>query len=171
MRFLYLPLLFGAVLILQSAAVPAILSDRFAYGFDLPLVIVIHVAMVRGKTPGMLAGLVLGYLQDAMGGGALGFNGISKIIAGFMGGYLKEKFFIRNVVHRTASIAGAVFMALLAKIGTYALFGQPGPDLLSSQFFWGLAGNTLLALAAHALLERFETLFGIRVEEELSLGD
>ena len=75
------------------------------------------------------------------------------------------------MAHRTASVAGAVFLALIGKIAVYALFAQPRLYLFSAQFFWGFAGNTLLALAVHALLERFETLFGIRVEEELSLGD
>jgi rod shape-determining protein MreD len=114
---------------------------------------------------------VIGYLQDAMSGGVLGFNGVSKIIAGYMGGYLKEKFFVRSMAHRTATVAGAVFMALLARVAVLALFAQPHPSLFSTQFFWGFTGNTLLALLVHALLDRFESVFGIRAEEELSLGD
>ena len=171
MRYFYFPFLFGSALILQSAAVPAVLPGWFVDGFDLPLIIVLHIAMTRGKIPGMMTGLVIGYLQDAMSGGVIGFNGISKIIAGYVGGYLKEKFFVRSMTHRTASVAGAVFMALLAKIAVLALFAQPRPSLLSAQFFWGFVGNTLLALLIHALLVRFETVFGIRAEEELSLGD
>ncbi len=171
MRFLYFPVLFVAALILQSAVIPVILPDWFVDGFDLPLIIVLHVAMSSGKIPGMMTGLVVGYLQDAMSGGVLGFNAISKIVAGYMGGYLKEKFFARSMVHRTALVAGAVFMALLAKVAILALFAQPHPSLLSTRFFWGFAGNTLFALLIHALLDRFETVFGIRAEEELSLGD
>lgn len=171
MRFFYFPLLFGAALVIQSAAVPLILPGWLADGFDLPLVITIHVALSRGKTPGMLSGLLLGYCQDAMSGAVLGFNGVSKIIGGFMGGYLKEKFFVRSMAHRTASVAGAVFLALLAKVAAYSLFDQPSPSMFSIQFLWSFTGNTLLALLVHALLERFETMFGIRAEEELSLGD
>lgn len=171
MRYFYIPLLFAATLILQSTIVPVILPDWFVDGFDLPLIITVHVAMSKGKIPGMTAGLVMGYLQDAMSGGVLGFNGISKIIAGYTGGYLKEKFFIRSLAHRTISVAGAVFMALLAKVFVFALFAQPGPSFFSTQFFWGFVGNTLLALLIHGLLDRFETFFGIREEEELSLGD
>jgi len=171
MRFFYFPLLFGAALILQSAAVAVVLPNSFAGGFDLPLVITIHVALTRGKTTGMMTGLLLGYLQDAMSGQVLGFNGVSKIIGGFMGGYLKEKFFVRSMAHRTASVAGAVFLALLAKIAVYSLFNRPHPSLFSVQFLWSFTGNTLLALVVHAMLERFETIFGIRAEEELSLGD
>ena len=171
MRYIYFPFLFGSALILQSNAIPVVLPGWFVDGFDLPLLITIHVAMSRGKIPGMMTGLLLGYLQDAMSGGVLGFNGVSKVIAGYVGGYLKEKFFVRSMTHRTASVAGAVFMALLARVAVLALFAQPRPSLFSTQLFWGFAGNTLLALLVHALLGRFEAVFGIRVEEELSLGD
>lgn len=171
MRYFYFPLLFGSALILQSAAIPVILPDWFVDGFDLPLIIVLHVSMTRGKIPGMTAGVLIGYLQDAMSGGVLGFNGVSKVIAGYMGGYLKGKFFVRSMAHRTTSVAGAVLAALVAKIAVLALFAQPRPSLFSIQFFWGFTGNTLLALLVHALLHRMESLFGIRAEEELSLGD
>jgi rod shape-determining protein MreD len=171
MRYFYFPLLFGSALILQSTAVPVVLPDWFVDGFDLPLIIVLHIAMTRGKVPGMMTGLVIGYLQDAMSGGVLGFNGVSKIIAGYTGGYLKEKFFVRSLAHRITSVAGAVLMALLARVAVLALFAQPRPALFSAQIFWGFAGNTLLALLVHALLDRFEAFFGIRADEELSLGD
>jgi len=171
MRFLYFPFLFAVTLILQSSAISVVLPDWFVDGLDLPLIITIHVAMTRGKVPGMMTGVVIGYVQDAMSGGVLGFNGVSKVIAGYMGGYLKEKFFVRSMALRTASVAGAVFIALLAKVFLLALFAQPSPALISTQFIWGVVGNTLFALLIHALLDRFETVFGIRAEEELSLGD
>jgi len=171
MKFLYFPVLFGFALIFQSAAIPAILPDWFIVGFDLPLIIVLHVGMTRGKIPGMITGLVMGYFQDAMSGGVLGFNGISKIAAGYLGGYLKEKLFVRSLGHRTASVAGAVFVAFLIKVAVYKLFGQPGPSLFSAQFVWGFGGNTIFALLLHNLLVHFENVLGIRVEEELSLGD
>jgi rod shape-determining protein MreD len=171
MKYIYFPLLFGSALILQSAVVPVVMHGWFVEGLDLPLIIVLHVAMTRGKSSGMMTGLVMGYLQDAMSGGVLGFNGISKIIAGYMGGYFREKFFVGSMAHRTASVAGAVFVALLAKVAVLALFVQPRPSLFSTQFLWGFAGNTLFALLIHGLLNRFEPVFGIRVEEELSLGD
>lgn len=171
MKYLYFPLLFALALVLQSAVVPVVLPHWFVAGLDLPLIVTVHVAITRGKIPGMTGGLVLGYLQDAMSGGVLGFNGISKIVAGYTGGFLKEKFFVRSTAHRTAAVAGAALFALLAKAVVYALFGQPGPSPFSALFFWGVAGNTLFTLLAHALLDRFEAAFGIRPEEELSLGD
>lgn len=171
MRYLYFPVLFALALLLQSSAVPAILPEWFVEGFDLPLIIAVHIAISRGKIPGMMAGAVIGYLQDALSGGVLGINGVSKIVAGYVGGYLREKFFVGSLAHRTAIVAGTVFITLFGKVGVLALFDQPHPPLMSAQFLWGFVGNTLFALFTHALLDRFESYLGIRAEEELSLGD
>jgi rod shape-determining protein MreD len=119
----------------------------------------------------MLAGLLLGYLQDALTGGILGINGVAKITAGFTGGYLREKFFVRNVAHRATSVAGAVFVSIISKVTVLMLFGQPRPELLSPYLMWAFVGNTLLTLGLHYALTRIETVSGIRQEEELSLGD
>lgn len=171
MRFLYFFILFGSSLVLQSTIVPFVLPHWFVAGFDLPLLVVIHVAITRGKLPAMLTGLLLGYLQDAMSGGILGVNAIAKIIAGFTGGYLREKFFIHNVAHRATSIAGAVIFSILSKIAVLALFAQPRPGFLSAYLMWAFVGNSLLALGAHYALSRVETATGITPEDELRLGD
>lgn len=171
MRFLYLPVLFTLALLIQSAGIPVILPQWIAQGIDLPLIIVVHIALTRGKGSGMMSGLVLGYVQDALSGGALGFNGLAMIVAGFTGGFLREKFFVQSTAHRSISVAGAVLAFLLAKVATLALFAQPYPPLLSAPFLWALAGNTASAMLIHVLLGRFEASFGIRSEEEIRLGD
>lgn len=171
MRSLYFLFLFSCALILQSTIVPFVLPYWFTAGVDLPLVIVIHVAITRGKEPAMYTGLFLGYLQDAMAGGIVGVNAVAKIIAGFTGGFLREKFFMRNVVHRAISVAGAVLFDILSKVVVLALFAQPRPGLLSPYMIWAFFGNLFLALGTHYALSRAETVLGIRQEEELSLGD
>lgn len=170
-RFIYFLLLFGCALMLQSTVVPFILPYWFTAGVDLPLLVVIHIAITRGKQPAMFSGLLLGYFQDAMAGGVLGVNAIAKIIAGYTGGYLREKFFMRNVAHRAISVAGAVMFAILSKVVVLALFAQPRPGLLSPYLIWAFLGNSMLALGVHYVLSRLETASGIRQEEELSLGD
>lgn len=171
MRFLYLPILFALALLIQSAGIPVIFPQWVAQGIDLPLIIVVHMALTRGKGSGMVSGLVLGYVQDALSGGVLGFNGLAKIVAGFTGGLLREKFYVRSTAHRSISVAGAVLAFLLIKVATLALFAQPYPSLLSAPFLWALAGNTVSAMLIHVLLDRFEASFGIRSEEEIRLGD
>jgi rod shape-determining protein MreD len=171
MKYLYLPLLFVLTLIIQSAGIPVIFPQWVAQGIDLPLVIVVHIALTRGKASGMISGLILGYIQDALSGGALGFNGLAKIVAGFTGGLLREKFFVRSAAHRSISVAGAVLAFLVVKTATLALFSQPHPSILSAPFLWVLIGNTASAMLIHVFLDRFEASFGIRPEEEIRLGD
>lgn len=171
MRYLYYILLFGSPLVLQSTVISLTLPYWIIAGVDLPLLVVIHISLTRGKLPAMLAGLGLGYLQDAMTGGILGINAVAKITAGFTGGYLREKFFVHSVAHRASCVVGAVFVSILSKVTVLMLFGQPRPELLSPYLMWALMGNTLLILGLHYALSRIETVLGIRQEEELSLGD
>ena len=170
MRYFYFLTLFGAALVLQSTIVPLMLPAWLSAGVDLPLLVVIHVALVRGKMHGMLTGIMLGYLQDALTGGILGINAVAKIIAGYAGGYLKEKFFVRNIAHQAASVTGAVFLSIFSKVAVLGLFDQPRPGLLSPDLLWAVTGNSLLALGSHIFLTRFETTSGME-QEELSLGD
>jgi rod shape-determining protein MreD len=170
-RFFYFLILFGSALVLQSTVVPLALPYWLTAGVDLPLLVVIHIAITGGKMPAMFTGLLLGYLQDAMSGGILGVNAIAKIIAGYTGGYLREKFFVHDIAHRATSVSGAVLISILSKVAVLALFAQPRPGLLSPYLIWAVIGNSLLALGAHYVLSRIETASGIRQEEELSLGD
>ena len=171
MRFLYFVFLIGSSLVIQSTLVPLVLPFWFVAGVDLPLLIVIHVALTRGILSGMLTGALVGYLQDAMTGGVLGINAVAKIVAGYSGGFLRGKFFVRDVGHRAASVAGAVFLSILSKVAVLALFAQARPPLFSLFMVWAFLGNSLLILAIHSLLLHFEAVSGIRQEEELSLGD
>ena len=171
MRIFYFFVLFAAALLFQSTIVPFALPYWLITGVDLPLLVVIHVAITRGKLPAMFAGLLLGYLQDAMSGDILGINAVGKIVAGYTGGYLREKFFVRNVAHRAISVGGAVMFSLVSRIAVLALFAQPRPGLLSAHLIWAFIGNSLLTLGTHYALSRFETALGIKQEEELSLGD
>ena len=171
MRFIYFVFLVGSLLVFQSTLVPMILPAWFLAGVDLALIPVIHFALTRGTLSGMMTGALVGYLQDAMTGGVLGINGVAKIVAGFTGGVLKEKLFVRGIGHRAISVSGAVLLSILSKFAVLALFGQARPSVVSPFLLWAFLGNAILALGFHALLSRFELVSGIRQEEELSLGD
>jgi rod shape-determining protein MreD len=157
--FLYFALLLVLTLVLQSTVIPFIFPQWLAAGIDLPLVLAAHIAVTWGKIAGMLSGLVLGYFQDALSGGILGINGVGKIIAGFTGGVLREKFFVNSLTHRLGSLFGAITAGSL-----------PAPPFASLMVVWAITVNTLFALIINSFLERFEMRIGIRVEEELSLG-
>lgn len=117
----------------------------------------------------MMVGLVMGYSQDAMAAGVLGINGVAKIVAGFSGGLLKEKFFVRSLTNRLITVFGAVIVATVMKLIILYLFALPAPDLLSPTFIFALVNNTIFVLLGSSALERLEIRIGIRREEEIHL--
>jgi len=168
--FLYFTVLLILTLVLQSTVIPSVLPAWIASGIDIPLVLAAHMAVTWGKISGMFSGLVLGYLQDALSGGILGVNGIGKIICGFTGGVLREKFFVNSLAHRLGSLFGAITAGVLSKLLILNLFSLPAPPLASMMVVWAIVINTIFALVINSFLERFEMRIGVRVEEELSLG-
>jgi rod shape-determining protein MreD len=168
--FLFFSVLLILSLVLQSTVIPSVMPAWFASGIDIPLILAAHMAVTWGKVTGMFSGLVLGYLQDALSGGILGVNGIGKIIGGFTGGVLREKFFVNSLAHRLGSLFGAVTAGVLSKLLILHIFSLPAPALVSMLVLWAVILNTFFALVINSFLERFEMRIGVRVEEELSLG-
>ncbi len=117
----------------------------------------------------MIVGLVMGYSQDALAAGVLGINGMAKIIAGFCGGLLREKLFVRSMTNRLITVFGAVIVATVMKLVILYLFALPAPYLLSPIFIFALVNNTIFALLGSSVLERLETKIGLRREEEIHL--
>ena len=171
MRLLYLLLLFAAALVLQSSLAPFLSFGGLIPVLDLPLIVAVHVGVTRGKTNGMLAGLLLGYAQDALSGGIVGLNGFSKICAGFTAGLLREKLFASKASHRLWACFGAVFAGIASKLALLGLFGLPSPGALSLASFGTLAVGTLLVFPASVLLSGLEVRVGVRSAEELSFED
>src|SRR4029453_6427680 len=58
---------------------------------DLPLIMVVLLALRRGPVFGCLAGFVTGLLQDAAGGGLIGVQALTKAVIGFGIGIAGER--------------------------------------------------------------------------------
>jgi rod shape-determining protein MreD len=62
---------------------------HFATRFDFPLLVVVYIALTsRSQVSAMLAGSLLGLLQDSLSHLALGLEGIAKTVAGYLGSSL-----------------------------------------------------------------------------------
>lgn len=88
MRRLIWPVLFLLLIVVQGAA------SVFYTGwlaFDLPLLFLYSFALVRGQEKGALAGLGIGFVQDAMTVGVFGFHMLTRALFGFTIGFMKEK--------------------------------------------------------------------------------
>jgi rod shape-determining protein MreD len=162
---LYFAALSFLCLVLQTTLLPAFLPPWILEGFDFPLVLTVHIAISRGRGPGMAGGLALGYLQDALsGGGVLGVNGAALALAGYVGGFLKQKFYIRTFAQRLGAVTGAVAAAVLWKLAVRAVFGLSLPVPFPFVPLFTFLLSSMAAMYATRLLDRLETRLKIRPE-------
>lgn len=81
---------------------------------DPLLVIVVAVGILRGAEYGGVVGLAAGLLQDLLGGGPLGVNGLAKMTVGFVSGLFERSIYIENpLLPAVATFAGTLFTEIL----------------------------------------------------------
>jgi rod shape-determining protein MreD len=102
----------GAVLVQTALGYVVAAPGRFLDPF---LLVVVYTALVAGETPGMLAGVAAGWVQDvAFGGRVLGLSALSKLAVGYFAGLAGGRFLITTTPARaTAVLAASVLDGLL----------------------------------------------------------
>ena len=88
MRRLIWPVLFLLLILLQGGA------SVFFTGWlscDLPLLFLYSFALLRGRDEGGIAGVVIGFVQDALTVGIFGFHMLTRSIFGFVIGLMNKK--------------------------------------------------------------------------------
>lgn len=149
-----LPLYFLAIsggTLVQSTVVPL-----FGVGGvvpDLPVVLVVLLALRRGPEAGCLSGFALGLAQDLVAGGPVGLQALSKAVVGFVAGDLPRWCLVSNpVVPITAAVVltfadGALRFAVLQLFHYPAAFGEVFAGVILPQAGY----NGLLAALALVL--------------------
>jgi rod shape-determining protein MreD len=141
-----------AALVLQ-AWLPRVLG-RFAW-FDLPLVITVYFSLSRrNPIQGSMLGGVLGILEDALTGHAVGINGIAKTLAGYLAASAGA------LIDVESQIVRLLLTFLLSLVGSGAYF-------FTNRFLLGLSldtnwltelykavGNSVIALIIFPILDR-----------------
>lgn len=86
---------------------------------DPLLPIAVAVGILRGAESGGALGLAAGLLQDLLGGGPLGVNGLTKMVVGFASGLFERSIYIENpLLPAVATFAGTLLSeALLLTVG------------------------------------------------------
>ena len=81
--------------------------------------IAVAVGILRGAEYGGVLGLAAGLLQDLLGGGPLGVNGLTKMVVGFASGLFERSIYIENpLLPAVAAFAGTLLSeALLLTVG------------------------------------------------------
>ena len=94
---------------------------------DIPLIVVVLLALRRGPEFGCGAGFVAGLLQDAASGGLLGVQALTKALIGFGIGALGGRL---RVSQPLVQVPGLVVLSVLEGLARYALlqlFRFPAP--------------------------------------------
>lgn len=92
---------------------------------DIPLVVVVLLALRHGSVFGCLAGFAAGLLQDAAGGGLLGVQALTKALIGFVIGGVGRRL---QVTQPLVQVPGLVLLSVaegLVRLGILTLFHFP----------------------------------------------
>ncbi len=93
---------------------------------DIPLILVVLLALRRGPELGCLAGFVTGLLQDATAGGFIGAQALTKTLIGFFIGQVGGRLWVREPL---VQVPGLVLLSLAEGVARFLLlqiFHFPG---------------------------------------------
>ena len=94
---------------------------------DIPLVVVVMLALRRGPEFGCVAGLIAGLLQDVTTGGLLGVQGLTKALVGFTVGASGARL---SATSPLVQVPGLVLLTVAEGVGRFGLltlFRFPAP--------------------------------------------
>jgi rod shape-determining protein MreD len=103
---------------------------------DPLLPIAVAVGILRGAESGAAVGLAGGLLQDLLGGGPLGVNGLTKLVVGFASGLFERSIYIENpLLPAVATFAGTLLSEiLLVVVGQVTGLGLESAGVLPRAF-------------------------------------
>jgi rod shape-determining protein MreD len=141
----------GGGALIQGTIVPVLGSWTVVP--DLPVVLVVLLAMRRGPEVGCVIGFALGVAQDVIGGGPLGLHALSKSVVGFVAGDLPRWWLVTNpLVPVMAVVVGTLADGVL-RFAVLQIFHYPAAfgELLGSVILPQALYNGCLAAAALAI--------------------
>ena len=109
-------LIYGGLLVVAGLVQVAWLARVEISGaiLDPLLPIAVAVGILRGAESGGAVGLAAGLLQDLLGGGPLGVNGLTKMVVGFASGLFERSIYIENpLLPAVATFAGTLLSEFL----------------------------------------------------------
>ncbi|MGH7333173.1 MAG: rod shape-determining protein MreD [Candidatus Rokuibacteriota bacterium] len=124
---------------------------------DVPLIVVLMLALRRGPEFGCVAGLVSGLLQDVSTGGLVGVQALTKALVGFAIGASGARL---SVTAPLVQVPGLVLLTVaegLARFGLLQLFRYPAPfgevmayQILPQALYNGFLGAAVVFVLAAA---------------------
>jgi rod shape-determining protein MreD len=125
--------------------------------FDPLLLITVYVSLRRGDTAGMLTGALTGWAQEIVfGGGVLGFQGLARVVVGFLVGQAGRRFLLTGAMAQSVVIVVAGLLDVWVAGGLAAMFETPRQDLSWTVFLARIVLNAAFGALAFRLADRIE---------------
>ena len=130
-----------------------IFIDGSTLEIDIPLVVVVSVALSSGSVIGMWTGTAAGLLQDVMSGGIVGVSGLAKSIVGFSVGVIGAQFLVTSNWEHSLIVVAATVLHFFCFLGVYAVIPSAGPQVFSSTLLLQAVSNGVIALTIFYVVE------------------
>jgi rod shape-determining protein MreD len=139
----------------QATIAPALRIGDIAP--DLPLIVVVLLALRRGPEFGCVAGFAAGLLQDAAGGGLIGIQALTKALVGFAIGAVGTELRVTQPLVQVPGLAVLTILEGLVRFALLKLFHFPVPFgelmmyvVLPQALYNGFLGAALVLVLAWA---------------------
>ncbi|HUQ32534.1 MAG TPA: rod shape-determining protein MreD [Pyrinomonadaceae bacterium] len=164
MRQLKIALVLAVAVILQTSL--RAVWPLFVY-VDLPLIVVVYVALQRDALQALFVGAVAGLATDALSGGLLGAGGFSKTLVAFLVVTLATRVNLDNPLARIPVLAGASLVDDAIYVLLHRMLGQPPSFRFVEQASFKLIGT---AVAGSILLYLLDLVFSERARQRRQLA-
>jgi rod shape-determining protein MreD len=115
-----------AVLLALTAMTQSLFANYLpvALYLDLPLIFTLYIGWYSSPARGAICGIGFGWLQDAISGIYLGFNGLTKTLIGYTASYLSKWLVMEGLLARCVLIGLLSLADDLLVVAIRALLGQ-----------------------------------------------
>jgi rod shape-determining protein MreD len=153
-RQIFLFIVIVVAFILQLSVMPQF--KLFGVQPDLILVVAIVVAVQDGPVEGAIVGFLGGMLQDIVSPQVMGVSALTKALAAFLAGMLKDFFMTYSILLPVLLVFVLSLFEMLLHQGVLVVLGQEQlPPLRAGALFAVSLYNVIAVLVIYPLLRRF----------------
>jgi rod shape-determining protein MreD len=164
MRQLKIALVLAVAVILQTSL--PVDWPLFVY-VDLPLIVVVYVALQRDALQALFVGAAAGLATDIFSSGLLGAGGFSKTLVAFIIVSLATRVMLDNPLTRIPVLAGVSIVDDAVYVLLHRILGQPSNYKFVEQASFKVIGTTI---AGTILLYLLDLLFSERARQRRQLA-
>jgi rod shape-determining protein MreD len=126
--------------------------DPLVY-IDIPLVVVVYVALQREAWQALIAGTLAGLAVDAASGGIIGAGGFSKTLTAYVVFFAATRVNLENPLLRIPILAVAAALDASVYVGWHRLLGQSLPRPIVQTIAYEVIGTMIIGTLGILLLD------------------